>query len=80
VVDVETLNEDVKSLKADVKNISEKTTANAISYAQLAASYAALKTLNDILPMLIKWVFFPLVSILGAGFGINIVLQKVVGG
>lgn len=30
-----------------------------------------MKSLNEVIPMLIKWVLCPLVSILAAGFGVE---------
>ena len=60
--------EKVTKVEADVADIRA---TNGLILGKLEG----FKTLSDILPMLIRWVIFPLVSILAAGFGFERLLN-----
>lgn len=63
-------------IKADIRDIRNTTQQNCENIAKIAGKVDSLKTLNDVIPMLIKWVIAPVLTIIAASFGVT----QIIGG
>jgi hypothetical protein len=67
---------EIEDIKTDLREVRNMTQTNCENIAKIAGKVDGLKAVNDVIPMLIKWVIAPVLSIIAAAFGVS----QIIGG
>lgn len=67
-MDIADLCNEIVSIKKDLTELRAAAAENSVNIAKIAAE-------NHLAPLLVRWVIFPLVSILSIGYGVNGVIS-----
>lgn len=58
------IEDEIAEIRTDLKSVAEKVTVLAVDLGKISAE-------NKLAPLLIKWLCFPLVTILAAAYGVS---------
>jgi len=72
----EVLVNEIREVKTDMKSVESKAAQNAENIAKLTAFCETIKKTAEVIPLLVKWVIFPLVAIISGGFSAEQIISK----